>query len=395
MDELRLALFCDYQEEGWPSMDLCADRLAEGLEQEQFKIEKIRPRFIRRWTRIPAASSSKFAINADRFCNRFYDYPRFAKESAAAHDLFHISDHSYAQLALSLPGGRTGIYCHDLDTFRSVIAPETEPRPAWFRMMTQQILAGFRKAAILFCSTSITKTAIEKHFPNELRRIVIAPLGISGVFQPQPAIPPSDEVRTVAAASPFIINVGSCIARKRIDLLIQALAELRRSVPALKLIKVGGSWQEPHRNLIKSLNLENAIIHFAHLAEADLAELSRRAELLVVTSEAEGFCLPIAEALACGTAVVASDLPALREVGGEAVVFFHAGSAADCAAACRGALTTARSTPLIDARVQRSSLYSWKRHARIIADAYRHLFSSIHEQETAHSISTSGMRKGR
>jgi glycosyltransferase involved in cell wall biosynthesis len=56
-----------------------------------------------------------------------------------------------------------------------------------------------------------------------------------------------------------------------------------------------------------------------------LAAVYRRASVLLQPSEREGFGLPIVEALACGTPVVASDLPALREVGGQAVVYCSVG----------------------------------------------------------------------
>ena len=61
------------------------------------------------------------------------------------------------------------------------------------------------------------------------------------------------------------------------------------------------------------------------LTRAELAEVYRRAAVVLVPSEAEGFGLPVIEALACGAAVVASDIPALREAGGPAAVYAPVG----------------------------------------------------------------------
>ena len=60
---------------------------------------------------------------------------------------------------------------------------------------------------------------------------------------------------------------------------------------------------------------------FLRPADRTLAAVYRRAALVLQPSEAEGFGLPVAEALACGTPVLASDLAVLREVGGEAAVY--------------------------------------------------------------------------
>ena len=68
-------------------------------------------------------------------------------------EVFHLVDHSYSQLLHGLPAGRTLVTCHDLDTFRSVLQPHDEPRPAPFRWMTQRILSGLRLAAHIACDS--------------------------------------------------------------------------------------------------------------------------------------------------------------------------------------------------------------------------------------------------
>jgi glycosyltransferase involved in cell wall biosynthesis len=66
--------------------------------------------------------------------------------------------------------------------------------------------------------------------------------------------------------------------------------------------------------------------------------LLRHAEVFVLASEAEGFGLPLAEAISCGTPSVASDIPALREAGGQAALFASPGDPAALAAAIGRAL---------------------------------------------------------
>jgi glycosyltransferase involved in cell wall biosynthesis len=73
--------------------------------------------------------------------------------------------------------------------------------------------------------------------------------------------------------------------------------------------------------LIRELKLERAVVNLPFLERDVLAAAYRRATLLLHTAEAEGFGLPLIEAMACGCPVVASDLPVLREVGGAATSY--------------------------------------------------------------------------
>ena len=69
------------------------------------------------------------------------------------------------------------------------------------------------------------------------------------------------------------------------------------------------------------MGLSDSIIELPFLSRPLLAALYRRASLVVLPSDREGFGLPVVEAMACGTPVVASSIPALREVGGTATAY--------------------------------------------------------------------------
>ena len=81
-------------------------------------------------------------LNADRLVNRLWTYPRHLRRWRSHFDVFHIVDHSYAQLVHALPPGRTGVFCHDLDAFRCLLEPGQERRPLWFRVLARHVLAG-------------------------------------------------------------------------------------------------------------------------------------------------------------------------------------------------------------------------------------------------------------
>ena len=130
-------------------MDLVADMLFDRLQREHAATiapSLIRPTLRRRAARLPSARRGRRGCEAlDRVANRLWDYPRLVTGPCRRFDLFHIVDHSYAQLVHRLPAGRTLVTCHDLDTFRSVLDPALEPRSALFRAMTRHILDGLQE----------------------------------------------------------------------------------------------------------------------------------------------------------------------------------------------------------------------------------------------------------
>ena len=112
-----------------------------------------------------------------------------------------------------------------------------------------------------------------------------------------------------------MLHVGSTIARKRIDTLLRVFAGIRRARPDARLVRVGGPFTAEQRALVRELQLEDAIVVLPFLDRSTLAAVYRQSAVLLLPSEREGFGLPVLEALACGTPVIASDIEALREVG--------------------------------------------------------------------------------
>jgi glycosyltransferase involved in cell wall biosynthesis len=112
------------------------------------------------------------------------------------------------------------------------------------------------------------------------------------------------------------------------------------------------------------------------LDRREIAALYRAAAAVLLPSEAEGFGLPVIEALACGGRVIASDLPVLHEVGGAAAVYCTVGDVAAWAAAVSRLLGDPAAGPDRTARLAQAARFSWANHARIIDDAYQRLITN-------------------
>ena len=380
---IRVAIVRDYLEEGWASMDLTGEMILAHLAREcagDVEATEVCPPFRHRLTRW-----LRQGRNVDRLLNRFGDYPRALRRlvRSGRFDLYHLVDHSYSQLVHVLPPGRAVVTCHDLDTFRCLLEPAREPRPRWFRAMARRILTGLQKAAAIACNSETTRQAILAHGLIPPERLHVVLMGVSPEFSAHPdPVADAEAARLLGPIDPGLppdlLHVGSTIPRKRIDLLLSIFASIRRAYPGARLIKAGGALTLEQQRQAASLGLDDAIVtlpFFAPHERSILAAVYRRAALVLQPSEAEGFGLPVAEALACGASVLASDLPALREVGGEAAVYRPVGDLPVWTEAARSLLEGRHlQSPSWHERQAvgqaRAGLFQWLRHARQLAALY-------------------------
>lgn len=317
---LRVALVADLLSEQWPSMDLVADMLAAELEamsaRGNLRIDLIRPALRRR--------NGSFG----RYRSRFVDYTWWLRQQHRAADVFHVVDHSYAHLVHVLPADRTVVTCHDADAFLRLVDPErnTSRLP---KALTRTVLSGMRKAAHVTCDSQVTRDEILRFGLMPPGRLSIVHMGVHPVFRPEPDTSADAELTKILRPKDpevtELLHVGTCIPRKRIDVLLNILAAVATIQPRVRLLKAGGHLTEAQRDLAARLGVERRVVQLPHVATATLAALYRRADVTVLTSDREGFGLPLVESLACGTPVVASDIAVFREVGGTAVDYVPAG----------------------------------------------------------------------
>jgi glycosyltransferase involved in cell wall biosynthesis len=362
-------------------MDLVADKLLENLSADYahtLSVERICPPFRVRFGAVPLVGGRRLAFNADRMLNRTHDYPRFLRRRVSAFQLFHVCDHSYANLVHELPGSCVGVFCHDLDTFRCLLSPESEPRPAWFKALARRSLEGLQKAAVVFHTTSAVRAEIERYGLVESARLVQAPYGIGAEFSPR-SNPTHDAAATrllePLGGAPFLLHVGSCIPRKRVDVLLDAFAAVRRERPELRLVQVGGQWSREQRSQLTRYDIQTSVLQLPRMVQAEIAALYRQAALVMMPSQSEGFGLPVVEALACGSIVVATDIPVFREVGGAAVTYCTLADVAAWAETVTRLVSRPDAAPNLEARLLWSTQFSWREHARRIANSYQRLTS--------------------
>ncbi|MEK7652983.1 MAG: glycosyltransferase family 1 protein [Patescibacteria group bacterium] len=119
---------------------------------------------------------------------------------------------------------------------------------------------------------------------------------------------------------PYLLYVGRIERKKNVANLIRAFIEVKRQFPGLRLVLAGegGNLYEEIKKIIFQEKVEQEIIMTGYVAEEDLPEILRNAEIFLFPTLYEGFGLPIIQAMASGVPVVASDLEPHREVSGGA-----------------------------------------------------------------------------
>src|SRR3989441_8608230 len=200
-----------------------------------------------------------------------------------------------------------------------------------------------RKAERVLAISERTKRDLIELYGTPADKIVVTPLA------PDPAFEPAD------GHDSFLLFVSAIEPRKQPLAAIDAANEVGR-----KLVVVGPRKDE---ELAAELVRRGAEVR-GYVPQDELVRLYQRAACLVFPSRYEGFGLPVVEAMACGTPVVAAPEPALQEVAGDA-----AGFTEDLADGVRRAL--AERDRLSAAGVERAQAFSWRETARITADVYR------------------------
>lgn len=379
---MRLALLCDFGEERWLAMDRLAEALPDALRRSggsDLEIETVRPPFHRRLTRILGVESAPFAFTVDRVLNRYRGYPRHVRRRVAGSaDVYHVLDHSYAHVALELPGPRTVVTLHDLDAFRCIL-DASHRRSAPHRWIARRTLSGLRRAARVVCVSEAVRREALAHRLVPAERMTVAPLGVDDPFRPMPDLLADGEASRLLERQPGeseeLLHVGSTVPRKRIDVLLRVFAAVRRRRSSVRLVRVGGSFTSEQRTLARELGVEGAVDVLPFLDRDTLAAVYRRAAVALQPSEREGFGLPVVEALACGTPVVATDLPVLREVGGAAAQYRPLGAVGAWRDAVLDLLMERTNEPAHwNGRRERAARhggrYRWEEHARTLVALY-------------------------
>ncbi|MDR7255340.1 glycosyltransferase involved in cell wall biosynthesis [Nocardioides sp. BE266] len=239
--------------------------------------------------------------------------------------------------------------------------PELMTTPLYTRPVMWMEKRGAANAAHVVTDSQVSADEIVKYlgFPDE--RLHVVPLAADHPAAPAAADRPTENL---------VIASGQRRPHKNWDRLIRALALVDEDVRP-RLVITGGRGDDPLAPVVAESGMADWVELRGWVEDDELADLRSRARAMAFPTLAEGFGLPILEAMVQGLPVLASDLPVLREVGGDAALWFDPFDLQSIAdALTRAATRPDEMSALAVAGLEQARSFSWERVARETLDVF-------------------------
>ncbi len=255
-----------------------------------------------------------------------------------------------------------------------------ERHPEWYPYAIDPVRRWFYRrsagiADVVITDSEFSRREVEAAYGLDRDRLRVVPLGVGAPFRPDAHDQPAASIRS--GSPPTILHVGDLHPRRNVGVLLEALRLLRDRHPELgttKLVLAGTD-----RGSVAALEAHAtelgvaAAVRFVFAAEdAVVVRLMREASVFGYPSLYEGFGLPVLEAMACGTPVIASTAASIPEVVGDAGLLVDPRDPRAWSEAIASVLTSAeRAGDLRRAGLSRAATFTWRRTAAQTLEVYR------------------------
>ena len=292
------------------------------------------------WKRLPARNRRWLSL---------VTMPLAARKLGA--DVFHT------QYTLS-PLARNGITTiHDVSFFIG---------PQWFKprdllLMRGTVPGSAKRAKAVITVSETSRSDIVEHLQVDPSKVFVTYNAAAPFFRPTD---PEDAKREFGIDGPYILTIGARWPRKNLALAIRAAGLLPKRVPHDLLVIGKEGWGDEGGN--------SRTVSTGYIPNAQLPALYSGASLYLFPSFYEGFGIPMLEAFACGTPVLASNGGALPEVSGGAAEIMEDWTPEAWAARIEALLSdSSKLAQMVDRGVSRAAEFTWENAARKTLDVYR------------------------
>jgi alpha-1,3-rhamnosyl/mannosyltransferase len=257
---------------------------------------------------------------------------------------------------------------HDLFSFDF---PEIHSGPLPRTINRMLLRSAVKHAERIITPSAATAAALVERFPQVRNRVVpIAEAADSRFSRRRDRSAEAAWQARLGIRPPYLLYLGQWKAYKNLQVLLQAFAAVRAALPAVQLVVAGDDPRHPEVRALATELPAGSVVFPGRLPEAAVPDVYRGAAAVVLPSRAEGFGLPVIEAMACGIPVVCSDLPVLHEIADGIAIFCDPASPESFSRGILQALQNPPSDPARQQAAQRASAFSWERAAGQTASLY-------------------------
>ncbi|HUA83000.1 MAG TPA: glycosyltransferase family 1 protein [Bryobacteraceae bacterium] len=325
---------------------------------------------------IGANFSTAAYLHADTELIHHFTFPRFLRRFRA--DLYHIPLNS---IAWWMPRPYV-VTIHDMST---LLFPDR--RDFRHTLREERYRRGALRAERIITVSQATRRDIESvlHVPSGRIHTIYSAPDPSFTASCHPGEHDRQTLERYSINYPFILYAGTIRAQKNVPRLIEAFAVLRAEFERheeyrdLHLIVIGDeiSKNPAVRRAVAQARMDSSVRFLGFVPLETLRVFYRAATVFAFPSLYEGFGLAPLEAMACGTPVVASAIPALVEAVGDAAELVSPDNVFDIARGLRAVLLDPRRRrDLADAGPRQARRFHWDRTAREVLDIYREILTN-------------------
>jgi glycosyltransferase involved in cell wall biosynthesis len=313
---MRILLIANYLLDEQQSMLRFAEMLETGFRNLGHEVRTIRPEpiMLKKLQFLPKPLHKWLA-----YIDKFLLFPRRLRQEAPWADIVHICDHSNSMYTQSLP--RAVVTCHDLLAVRGALGEDTDcPASSTGRILQRWILSGLRKATLIICDSTHTLQDVHRLVGDQVPAKV-ALLGLNYTYRHHESPPSLETIATLKDGTPYLLHVGSNLARKNKEGILRIFAALKDRWEG-KLVFAGPPLSENLATMARDLGVYERIVEVVNPDNLLLEALYNSAVALLFPSRFEGFGWPPLEAQSCGCPVICSDCGSIPEVVADSAMVF-------------------------------------------------------------------------
>jgi glycosyltransferase involved in cell wall biosynthesis len=243
------------------------------------------------------------------------------------------------------------------------------------RYLNAMTRLSIRRAAAVITVSEATRRDVIDVYRVDPAQVVTVPNGVDDSMRPLDDDAINQFRERNGLPDHFVLFLGTLQPRKNIEVLVRAYALLADDLDWPLIIAGAKGWMyERLFALVGEMDLTERVRFTGYVAPEELAYWYNAAAMLVYPSRYEGFGLPLLEAMACGTSVIAANASSLPEVVGDCGVLVEPDDVTGFAEAIRRlAGNDGYRQQLEQAGIERAASFSWRNTARKTVDVYHHV----------------------